>query len=112
MRMIARIEPRRSASQTGSTPGSSRVLHERLHAGHGEFLIVRIREVDDLGDEVARRDLVEILFGELEGDRVVGEECRRPRCYRRDLERGIELHSLVAGDVGELEAVDRAWAKS
>ena len=80
---------------------------ERLHARDGQFLILRVGQIHDLGDEVAGRHLVEVLVGELEWHGVVGQIGRRPRRHRRDFEGGIQLDALAARDVGELEPVDR-----
>ena len=43
----------------------------------------------------------------MERDRVVGEEGVGPRGDGSDFERRIELEPFLAGDVGELEPVDR-----
>ena len=66
-----------------------------LDAGDGQFLVLRIGQVDDLGHEVAAVDhLVEVLGGELDRDRVVGEVGVGGRGGRGDLDRGIEGHAL------------------
>ena len=58
-RIDARIEPR---------------ADERLHAGQGELLKLRIGQINDLRHEVAGQHLIEIFFGELDRNRVVARK--------------------------------------
>jgi hypothetical protein len=95
-RVAPRIEPR---------------AHERLHARDRQFLVLGIGQVDDLRHEVAGRDLVEVLVGQLERNRVVGEERVGARRHGPDFERRIEFQPLAAGNVGQLEAIDRPLRK-
>ena len=101
------IEPRRSASTIGIDARIEPRANQRFDAGEREFLIFGIRQVNDLGDEVARKHLAEIVVGELERNEVVRDERFGARRGRRNFERWIQLDAGVARNVGELQAIDR-----
>ena len=106
-RTTRRIVPRLSASRIGSTPGSRRVETSVSTPGDRQLLVLRIGQVDDLGDEIAAvDDLVEVLGRELDRDRVVRQVGVGGRGRGCDLDRRVELHALAARDVGQLETVD------
>ena len=89
--------PRLSASRIGSTPGSSRVETRVSTPEIGQFLVLGIGQIDDLGHEVAAVDhLVEIFGGELDGNRVVGQVGVGRRGRRGDLDRRVERRRRVA----------------
>src|SRR5690606_3119818 len=79
---------------------------ERLHAGDGQLLVFRIGQVDDLRDEVTGLDLVEVLAGELDRDRVVSQVGVGRRGGRGDLNGRIEHEARILRDLGELQSVN------
>ncbi len=81
---------------------------QRLDAGQRQFLELGIRQVDHLGHEIAGRDLVKVLVGELDRNRIVGQVGFGAERDRADLERGIAFDTLAPFDVGDLQAVDAA----
>ncbi len=71
-RIDTRVEPRRD---------------EGFDAGDRQFLVSRIGQVDDLGDEVVAFDLVEVFVGEVDGNvivREIGVGLRVPNSFRCD----------------------------
>ena len=79
---------------SGLEPGRD----QSLDARDGQFLILGIGQVDHLGHEVAAvDDLVEVLGGELDGDRVVSKVGVGRRGGRGDLDRRVEADAWRPG---------------
>ena len=74
---------------------------------------VGVFEVDHLRDERAVEDLLDVLLGEGQRDRVIHVLHARPRDeHAADLDLGIKRLAGVIGQVGEFEAIDVPGAQA
>ncbi len=101
-------EDRAAVLRFGDRVGSGRELgvDDRVDAAdEREVLELRRREENDLRNEVAALDLVEVVIGKLDRDRVVIEVSLRARRNGVDRQRRVERQIRAVRDVRQLQAV-------